>query len=94
MPMARICSIASALGKMLSIDIRVRPPPISSIVTRRHRLRQVGVRRAVVVGEAVAEDEAMRRIDLDDLPVAARLVALGPGHVVLDATARRAGRAP
>src|SRR5207237_1261940 len=32
-------------------------------------------------------NEPMRRIDLEDLPVAARLVALGTGHVVLDAAA-------
>src|SRR5262249_44406855 len=38
---------------------------------------------------AVAEDEPMRRFDLEDLPVAMWLVALGPGHVVLDATAGR-----
>ena len=34
MPMASTCSIASVLGKWLSIDIRVRPPPTGSIVTR------------------------------------------------------------
>ena len=42
MPIARTCSIASALGKWLSIDIRVRPAPIGSIVTR-----------AVVLGKSV-----------------------------------------
>ena len=42
MPMARTCSIASVLGKRLSIDIRVRPLSISSIVTR-----------AVVLGRSV-----------------------------------------
>ena len=33
-PMARSCSMASVLGKMLTIDIRVRPASTSSIVTR------------------------------------------------------------
>ena len=32
MPMARTCSMASVLGKRLSMDIRVRPAPIGSIV--------------------------------------------------------------
>src|SRR5918992_1293326 len=50
---------------------------------------EVVVRGAVVVGEAVADDEPMRRLDLEDVPVALRLVALGSGHVVLDAAARR-----
>ena len=34
MPIPRYRSIASALGKWLSIDIRVRPASIGSIVTR------------------------------------------------------------
>ena len=34
MPMAASCSIASTVGNSLSIDIRVFPPPISSMVTR------------------------------------------------------------
>ena len=81
--------MASVLGKRLSIDIRVRPASIGSIVTRALVAREVVVRRAVVVREAVAEDEPTRRIDLDDVPVAVRLVAGRPGHVVLDATAGR-----
>ncbi len=51
--------------------------------------REVVVRRPVVVGEAVEEDEPARRIGLEDVPVAARLVAARPGHVVLDAAAGR-----
>src|SRR5215472_16586866 len=51
--------------------------------------RHVRVGRAVRVGEAVAEENATRRLDLEDVPVAVRLVARGPGHVVLVATARR-----
>src|SRR5262245_48482722 len=35
----------------------------------------------------VAEENAARRHDLDDVPVAVRLLALGPRHVVLDAAA-------
>ena len=49
--------------------------------------RHVRVGRAVGVGEGIAEDEPMRRRGFEDLPVAARLVALRPGHVVLDPTA-------
>ena len=93
MPKARSCSIASVLGKVLTIDIRVRPAPTSSIVTRNSVHRHVGVRRAVLVGEAVADGEGARGIDLLDLPVAVRLVALGSGHVVLDTAAGLAGRA-
>ena len=81
--------MASALGNVLSIDIRVRPSPISSIAHARRRAREVGVRRAVGVREAVAEDERARRIGLEDVPAALRLVALRAGHVVLDAAAGR-----
>src|SRR5713226_7130916 len=45
--------------------------------------------RGVRVGAAVAEQNATRRLDLEDVPVAVRLVARGPGHVVLDTTAGR-----
>ena len=48
---------------------------------------QVVVRRTVAVRETVAEDEPMWRVSLEDLPVAIVLVALGPGHVVLDTAA-------
>ena len=84
--------MASTLGKRLSMDIRVRPAPIGSIVTRALVPREVVVRRPVVVGEPVHEDEPARRIDLDDVPVAARLVAARTGHVVLDAARRARGR--
>ena len=89
MPMARTCSIASVLGKRLSIDIRVRPAPIGSIVTRALVAREVVVRRPVLVREPVDEDEPTRRIGLDDVPEAVRPVAAGSGHVVLDAAAGR-----
>src|SRR5438132_2566557 len=51
--------------------------------------RHVRVGRAVLVGTAAAQDNATGRLDLEDVPVAVRLVARGTGHVVLDATARR-----
>src|SRR5207249_8355691 len=51
--------------------------------------RHVRVGRAVRVGKAVAQENTTRRLDLEDVPVAVRLVARGPGHVVLDATAGR-----
>ena len=89
MPIARTCSIASTLGKWLSIDIRVRP-----CVDRLDRhaplvAREVVVRRPVLVGEPVEEDESARRVDLDDVPEAVRLIAATAGHVVLDAAAGR-----
>src|SRR5207253_1797924 len=43
----------------------------------------------VRVGYAAAQENATRRLDLQDVPVAVRLVARAPGHVVLDATAGR-----
>src|SRR3569833_2006206 len=49
--------------------------------------RQVVVGRAGWVREPVTEHESMWCMDLDDLPVAVMLVALGPRHVVLDAAA-------
>ncbi len=79
--------MASVLGKMLMIDIRVRPAPISSIVTRISPVRHLRVRRAIIVGEAVADDEGVRGIDLLDLPVRPGRISLGPGHVVLDPAA-------
>src|SRR5919198_6068898 len=51
----------------------------------RGRHRELAVRRAVLVGEAVAEDEPVRRLDLVHLPEPAGLIALRPAHVVLDA---------
>src|SRR5437899_8863256 len=42
-----------------------------------------------VRGTTVAEENATRRLDLEDVPVAMRLVAGGPGHVELDATVGR-----
>jgi len=40
-------------------------------------------------GTAAAQENAMRRLDLEHVPVAVWLLARGPGHVVLDATAGR-----
>src|SRR6202171_780483 len=51
--------------------------------------RRVRVGRAVRVGYAAAQENATRRLDFEDVPVAMRLVARGAGHVVLDATAGR-----
>src|SRR5207245_3993314 len=51
--------------------------------------RRLFVGRAVRVGYAAAQENATRRLDLEDVPVAVWLVARGPGHVVLDATAGR-----
>src|SRR5260370_17095080 len=45
--------------------------------------------RAVRVVTAVAEENATRTLDLEDVPVTVWLVARGAGHVVLDATAGR-----
>ena len=81
--------MASVLGKWLSIDIRVRPASIGSIVTRPSLRGKSSFGRAVVVREPVDEDEPMRRLGLDDVPEAARLVAGRPGHVVLDMAAGR-----
>src|SRR5438093_8475364 len=50
--------------------------------------RHVRVGRAVR-GTGVAQENATRWLDLEDVPVAVRLFASGPGHVVLDATAGR-----
>ena len=57
------------------------------MVTRVGRHRELGVRRAVIVREAVAEDEPMWRLDLVHDPEPAGLIALRAGHVVLDAAA-------
>lgn len=46
--------MAAASGNVLAIDIRVRPAPISAIVTRAPGQRQVRTRVAVGVGEAIA----------------------------------------
>ena len=89
MPMARICSSASLLGKWLSIDIRVWPASIGSIVTIPVVLGKSVFTRPVVVGEPVAERDPARRIGLEDVPEALGLVARGSGHVVLDAAAGR-----
>ncbi len=89
MPIASTCSMASRLGKWLSIDIRVRPASMGSIVTHRLAAREVVVGRPVLVREPVDEDEPARRIDLDDVPEAVRLVAARSGHVVLDVAADR-----
>src|SRR5260370_38619759 len=51
--------------------------------------RHVRVGGAVGVGTAGAEENATRRLDLQDVPADVRLVARGPGHVVLDAIAGR-----
>ena len=89
MPMARTCSIASVLGKWLSIDIRVRPASIGSIVTRPSLRGKSSFGVPSSLREPVDEDESTRRIGLDDVPEAARLVAGRPGHVVLDVAAGR-----
>ena len=68
--------MASVLGKMDTIDIRVRPGPISSIVTSISRSaypclashRRWRIRRAC---------EGVRGIDILDLPVTTGLVASG-----------------
>lgn len=49
--------------------------------------RHVVVRRSLVVREPVFEDEAGRRLDLPDPPVALGLVAIRAGHVVADGPA-------
>src|SRR3981189_3562939 len=48
--------------------------------------RRVPVGRAVRFGYAAAKENATRRLDLENVPVAVRLVARGPGHVIFDAT--------
>ena len=87
MPMARTCSIASVLGKRLSIDIRVRPASIGSIVTRPSLRGKSSFGVPSSFANPSTEDEPARRIGLDDVPVAVRLVAGRAGHVVLDAAA-------
>ena len=49
--------------------------------------RYVGVRRAILVGETVADEEGARGIHLLDVPVGVWLIAVRPGHVVLHAAA-------
>src|SRR5207249_11924480 len=51
------------------------------------RVRRRG--RAIRVGTAVAKQQAMRPLDLENVKVAVILLAGGPGHLVLDATAGR-----
>src|ERR687891_829781 len=53
----------------------------------RGRHRELRVRGAVLVREAVAKDEPMRRLDLVHVPEAAGLIALRASHVVLDLAA-------
>ena len=90
MPMARTCSIASVLGKTLCDR---HPRPAAADLLDRDARRSFAGMSVFGVPSALAKpsrnDEPARRIDLDDLPVALRLVALGPGHVVLDAAAGR-----
>jgi hypothetical protein len=78
--------MASTVGNSLSIDIRVFPPPISCRVTRRVVTGSSVICRAVLVGEAIAENEPMRSLDLIHVPEPAMPIAIGTGHVVLDAT--------
>ena len=54
----------------------------------RGRHRELCVRRAVVVREAVAEDEQVGRLDLVHDPEPAGLIAFRAGHVVVDVAAR------
>ena len=49
--------------------------------------RHVGVRRAILVGETVADHKGTRGIHMLDLPVGVWLIAVRPGHVVLHAAA-------
>src|SRR2546429_3821630 len=51
--------------------------------------RHVRVGRAVRVGKAGPEENAMRRVDLQDVPGGLPLIARGARQVGLDATARR-----
>jgi hypothetical protein len=71
MPMPISWSIVAVSGKMFWIVIRSAR---RGFCDRHPGLGEghVGARCAVGVGEAVAEDEPMGRIGLDDLPVAAR----------------------
>ena len=81
--------MASA-AREVALDRHPRPAGVDRL--DRHPAlvaREVVVRRAVVVGEPVEEDEPARRIGLDDVPEAVRLVAGRAGHVVLDAAAGR-----
>ena len=61
--------MASVLGKMDTIDIRVRPR--ADLLDRDQHLpgRHIRVWRAIVVGESVADGEGVRGIDILDLPV-------------------------
>src|SRR5438105_2434945 len=74
-----------------TLDRHARTPDVDLLNrdTRRGQ-RHVGVWRTVCARliKPVAEDESARRFDLQDLPVPAVPVALGPDHPVLDATAR------
>ena len=81
--------MASVLGKRLSIDIRVRPASIGSIVTRPSLRGKSSFGVPSSLANPSTNDEPVRRIDLEDVPVAVRLVAGRPGHVVLDAAAGR-----
>src|SRR3954454_6691860 len=69
-----------------TLDRHARTPDVDLLDrdTRRGQ-RHVGIWRTVC--QPVAEHESVRRFGLQDLPVPAVPVALGPDHPVLDATA-------
>src|SRR6266851_4065750 len=77
-------------GRKLALDRHPGLPAADLLDGHPHgRHRELAVRRAVLVGEAVAEVEPVRRLDLVHLPEPAGLIALRPAHVVLDAAVGR-----
>jgi len=75
-------------GRHLAVpEVEIVRPRLEPDLLVGGRARQVGVRRPVFIRKPVAEDEPMGWLHLENLPVAARLVAAGPRHVILDATA-------
>jgi hypothetical protein len=79
--------MASTVGNSISINIRVFPPSVSSMVTRSVVTGSFGFRRAVFVREAVAEDKPMRRLHLVHVPEPTILITLRAGHLVGDVPA-------
>jgi len=78
--------MASVLGNTISIDMRVRPwrPPRCR---RGPCLLACPCWACVALPQLSWQKNATRRLDLEDVPVAERLVAHGPVMWKLDATA-------
>ena len=70
------------------MDMRVRPSPVSAIVTRNSPTGMSVLSVPSSLRKPSLDDEPTRWRDLDDVPEALGLVAFRRGHVVLDAAPR------